>query len=462
LEEFLAEPSAPAASEDVSAEPDLSFLSSAPEHDHEFTWPDSDTPASTDTLDETEVQSRAERGDSSAPPPAEPYDFSVACPLCGTRQDTDSEHIGGTLRCPDCHFVFDVSEPHRSARRPRGALGSPEDDSFQLEELPDSGPWRQLAGGILDAASKEAPSAPTESERADAARTKPARSQPARPFTPADAIQQTLRAAEKEFEERERAIPQIPSRPLSTGVMKFMFDTMTVGRWLIMSLVVQVEVAAIQMSLAAAEGGGIAQVMGIFLRVFATIVGVLGACFISTSLLRVVEESSLGQDAVEHWPGINVTDWFFESWPMFASLFLTLAPGLAIGQMAYSISGSAGWLAAISIGAGSVALAIAFPVLLLSFLESYGPYSKPIWNSLSLSRSSWSAFWRRAAAIVTLGCAITYVRWSAGFSTVVNAVLVAIAMFLVLLYFRLLGRLSWACDQDLRKAAEAVHESVDD
>jgi hypothetical protein len=189
--------------------------------------------------------------------------------------------------------------------------------------------------------------------------------------------------------------------------------------------------------------------------VFSCIFGVLVVSWIGATLLVVLQDSSQGKGVMESWPGINVTEWFFDSWPLLASSFLALGPGLAVGQMAYFASGDWSWFWLFGLGVGAVSLVFAMPILTLSFTENGSPYSPAVWKSLRVAGRHWRAFYWRACVLVTVLAGIAYFRWHSS-SLVSNLLLAAAAMFAILLYFRLLGRLSWCCGEAVASDKESA------
>jgi hypothetical protein len=257
-----------------------------------------------------------------------------------------------------------------------------------------------------------------------------------------------LRAAEAEVEAREAETAKLPPRPFSTGVFRFLLDPNAISRWLLMSLGLQIEVGAIQSAIRLSSSAGLEQIFGVFLSVFSCIFGVLLASWMGATLLVVLQDSSQGKGVMENWPGINIIDWFFDSWPLLASSFLALAPGLAVGQMAYFASGDMLWFWRFGLGVGGVSLALALPILTLSFTENGSPYSPSVWKSLRVAGRYWRAFYQRSCLLVIFLAGIAYLRWNS-ISLISNLLLSAGGMLVVLLYFRLLGRLSWCCGEAL-------------
>lgn len=359
----------------------------------------------------------------------EPYDFTVPCPLCGTRLESTSEKIGTRMRCPDCHSAFEVREPAMSKRRVRGETTSRPEDELRLS---DAGPGPMTSPPVTGLPREAFPLPPA-----------PTKSRPT--ITPVDAIRDTLSRAKKELEEEEKQRPALPARPLTSGVFRFLFEPRAMGRWVILSFFWQVEVTAIQGSISSTDGGGLSQILSVVLRMFAVVVGSLLMGQTAASCLVIAEESAVGRDVIEGWPGMNVSEWFFDSWTLFASLFLSLAPAVLLGQIAYSSGGGFSAFLLLLLVIGGPMLVFVFPILLLSFLENNLPYSPVVWRSLSDAARYWIPFWLLSAVLVAAGGVLAWIALMTS-SYVLGFLAVAGGMLLVMVYFRLFGRFSWACE----------------
>lgn len=383
-----------------------------------------------------------------SPPPEMPYDFTVSCPLCGTRQDVTSKQIGRKVKCPDCHSAFKIQEPHRSARRARLDEKAEQDGDFQLSQ--------PVASTLRSKISDEWMGVAKEELAKDAAKRAPAPS-------PQDVIQQTIRKANEEFEQQIEEQPEFPRHPFRTGILRLFTLPTTIGRWIVTAIALEMELSAIEMAIRSARGGGFEQVFALFFGIFAIVFGFLLFCFISTSMLVVTQHSSQGRDQITSWPGVNVLDWAFESWPMIATLFLTFAPGVLLGQLIAAISSDSTSIPWLSVGIGVISMTLFFPVLLLSFMENSALYSKPIWRSVIACQSVWLSFWLHSGTLVLLLGVLVSLRLKSG-SGLWAFVLDVGILFGLLVYFRLLGRLSWASDEALvqleaRRAAQNAADS---
>ena len=267
---------------------------------------------------------------------------------------------------------------------------------------------------------------------------------------PASLIQEALRKAADEFNQLEKQESKLPRHPFRTGLLRFLSSPTTIARWLMTTAALEVELAAVETAVQASRAEGLQQVFGLFVGIFACVFGVLLFCYISASLLLVAQHTSQGRDRIEGWPGVNFMDWIFETWPLFVSLFLALAPGLAIGKLLSAISGDTSWVSWIGVSTGVVALTLFFPVLLLSWMENSSPFSGPIWRSVRVSQAAWLRFWIHSGVVVLLIGVAGMLRWKSG-SWLQGYFLDAILLFGLLVYFRLLGRLSWVCDEVLTR-----------
>jgi predicted Zn finger-like uncharacterized protein len=431
LDEFFVEPSKSASPPNSSTE----HFPSAP-------LPSDD---STDSLDEfphdgEEIKAEEQPGRAKPhePSPEQTYDFSASCPLCGTRQDVTREQIGKSIKCPDCHLSFTVSEPHRSARRTHVELPTANDDELRLSQLEPPTLRTKVAQDWIGAA------------KADFAKGTLA---PARTTTPQSVIQETLRKAAAEFDEAAEDEPEFPRHPFRSNLLKFLSSPTTIVRWFFTAVALEIELGAVDMTIRSALAGGLAQIFALFIGIFAGVFGLLLFCFISTSLLLVTQHSSQGRDKITGWPGINVTEWMFEAWPMVAALFLTFAPGVLLGQAIAAISNDTSWISWLGVAIGFVSMTLLFPVFLLSFMENSSPYSKPIWRSVRVSQPAWLSFWLHSGTLVLLLGLL--VRWRLRSGSGFGGLMLDIGLLLgLLIYFRLLGRLSWACAEELARLEE--------
>jgi hypothetical protein len=162
----------------------------------------------------------------------------------------------------------------------------------------------------------------------------------------------------------------------------------------------------------------------------------------------------VGRDELESLPSVNPVEWFFDSWPIFVSLFLTLALAGITAQAVYSATGS--WTNAFLFGLvpAGILLSTVFPVMLLSFLDNNTPYSAEVMRGLQLAATSWLVFTLQALALAGAGIALLALRWNS-LSGFINYLACAGLVILALLFFRLLGRLTWVMQEKLSQDESA-------
>lgn len=364
---------------------------------------------------------------------SEPYDFTVACPLCDTRQDMSSERIGHSVRCPDCHSSYQVREPHRNRRRPRHISTEREDDELHLSDLPAVPPKKLQLDDYLEKPVMPKPGRP---------------SAPAHVLTPEDAARDTLVRAEEELKARELDEPPLPPSPMMTGLFHFLQQPILLLRIFFISLGLWFELGAIQTALSLSGGGAMQQFGSVILRPVAAVFGALFAANVATTLIAILQDTAHGQDEITSLPGVNPVEWFFESWQVFVSLFLTWALAGIVTQVVYASTGS--WNTAFWFGfvpAGFL-LGTVFPIILLSFLENSTPFSSAVWQGLRSAAKQWLIFTVQALLVVSIGlvCCVARIRSSSGFWNFLLCVGMIVSS---MLFFRLIGRLAWVCQEKM-------------
>jgi hypothetical protein len=178
--------------------------------------------------------------------------------------------------------------------------------------------------------------------------------------------------------------------------------------------------------------GLFALTMGIFMATFC------GAC------LAIVQETANGMREVENWPDANVTEWFFGSLYIPAAGFVAGLPGFATATFL-----AAGGMPLIFLPLPVVASwTLFFPVVLFSMLAEnsvLGVFSSRTRESFQIASEAWLLCYLYSTGLGLLGGGVAMLGGIAfwpltligGFGLVTTA----------FLYFRLLGRLMWYCDQ---------------
>lgn len=383
------------------------------------------------------------------------YEFSVGCVICGTRLDVNDSLIGKKIKCPDCHNAIEVRTPPPDKRRKpvHAEPAAIDEDDFRLSQVTDPGaftsPYHSIANDLMAKAESEV------------AGKSPAAPRPQRTPT-TDALQ---RAEESLDEADEKERPKLPAAPFRTGVLKFLLDPLTFARLIVLAFVLFVELGAIQAAITSAEGDSQSQFVSVLARMFAITVGAAFATNLAVSLLGILQDTANGMDAIESWPDVNFLDWFGEAVFVFSGLFIAVFPACVAAKLLSLLGApdSLFWL--VCIGGSSMGILFLFPFALVSMLESASPIvpvSQPIMRSLSLARGSWFVFTLLSSVVLGAGLCLGAVRVFWPDYSVVNFVVALLSTILLMVYFRLLGRLTWCCEEavlaeDIRleEAAEA-------
>ena len=384
------------------------------------------------------------------------YEFSVVCMICGTRLDVNDALIGKKIKCPDCHNAIDIRTPSTDHRRKplQVETSATDDDDFGLSKVVDtaatSSPYHSIANELLAKA------------EAEVASQAPATPRPKR--APAlDALERAEQAT-TEIDEQER--PKLPAAPFRTGMMKFLLDPQTIARLVILAIVFFVVLAAIQAAIeSAATDDAQSHFLSVLFRMFAITIGAVFATNLAVSLLGILQDTANGKDAIESWPDVNFLDWIGEAFYVFSGLFIAAFPACVLAKVLSLLGASDELFWLIAIGGSSLGILFLFPFALVSMLESGSaimPVSQPILRSLRLARGSWVVFTFLSGLVLGAGLCLGAVRVLWRDHTLMNFVIALLWVVAFAIYFRLLGRLVWCCDEavlaeDIRleEAAEA-------
>ena len=345
------------------------------------------------------------------PKPKQPHDkddrdaLPVVCTVCQTRMYAFEDQIGQLIECPDCftqNLVKDVPQKKRT-KVPSSSDGF----SYDLR------PAEDLKVGQSH-------------------------------------VQELMKEADRIVEQQAEEEPEVPDRPLVTGVWLFAFTGKVFPLVLGMTLAWTVVLALIQFawnlegatSLVAPflwAGSGI----GILLVSFPTLV-----CW-----QKIFEFTAVGDEDSEYRPEggmFNFVDWVMDVIPLILAVCAGVTPGMIILRTLGLPTPFVGFVV--------LAASLLFPLLLLSMLETAslaGLYSKPIFSSLFQQLGAWVKFYALGSLLVLIAAAaiIGILRlFSAELGPLMiaggmSALLAALAALTT--YFRLLGRHAFALIQEI-------------
>jgi hypothetical protein len=248
------------------------------------------------------------------------------------------------------------------------------------------------------------------------------------------------------------ARPRLPRWPLLTGVLLFLAYRQAIIRWIVLSVVLAIVLllagGAVTLTPPALPAGnrgsalvGAAgtNILQLIMTAAAVVLGAMWGVAASINLLAIAQDTSSGNDEIENWPEEVFLDWFPNAFFVIDSFLLSVVPGVAIVWFRPELAG-AGVLLVLS------SLLFLFPIALLSMSEAGSPllpFSARVLRSLVRCPGTWLMFYFETGLLVfaaVLGLA------SLLFGGVLMLLPVSALLVLVMmLYFRLLGRLAWAC-----------------
>jgi hypothetical protein len=203
---------------------------------------------------------------------------------------------------------------------------------------------------------------------------------------------------------------------------------------------------------------GMLLTLGLLLPV-AVILAVLWCLGASTVVMTILRDTAAGNDEIYNWPSTVWWDWIADAFCLLESVVLCIL-GMScvlVGlRLAHLLPAETPGGVFLMLGC----LAVLFPVILLSVLESGLPMSLPVWRTLIARPGAWALFHLESLVpLVAAGVAVSElgIAWlpgagvgllgNGGFWWAISiAPLVLVAALLI--YFRLLGRLAWYCGQE--------------
>ena len=416
--------------------------------------------------------------------PPRPRQYSVVCPLCGTRLDATEDKVGQDMKCPDCHKIFAVPPPPPTAAAlsDMHVSAGDEDTEFRLSETFERPKYQPLVLGaireedmpLLSGTATDRPVAqtvvacpncgqhvfttdeqlgqtmvcsackaevPVEKIASVAAPSRGSGAGRAAETGGHDALQR----AAQEHAEREAAQPKLPAQPLITGVMDFLKDSEAILRLIVLGALFSLEcflaMGAIRW---ANDPSGILQFAAVACSILGAIFGLITVSTAAVSYLAIIEESAHGADRITSWPDWNFLDWISLVPFVVVSALLSALPGVLLSALLDLVGAPAGLSAFMMV----LSVYICYPVIQLAALEADSallPISEPVWKSLKTCAWHWWTLYGLSSVIFMGGIALLILLFTSlpGKSLIVGFGLA----FLTMLYYRLLGRLAWACQE---------------
>lgn len=361
-------------------------------------------------------------GATAGPPPAQPQPsahrrappapttFSVKCPVCDTLVYATPDEVGHTKTCPDCYSPVTITGPRSKPRRTNEVVES--DFDGMLFKLSDPVTRPSYASN-----SSAHGSFVTEGEAA-------------------------LRRAEHEYEVKEAEERASTLSPFWGDLLQFVGDPAVIARWVVGAVLLTIigKMLAATISWAGAPGGtwlfALLGFMALPVLVAPTVM------FLGCTCLTIAEATSCGHPRVRQWP-TNFFEWPVESLPFVVALLSSLAPGILVFAIALARGMPAGnaWLFLLA----SVYLFL--PIVQASLLESDSLFelaSPAVRESLREDFLAWATFYLITFALLWL-VAVTVTMIHLDLSIGLWLVFAGVWTAVLLVYYRLLGRLAWAC-----------------
>ena len=352
----------------------------------------------------------------------------VVCPLCHTRMHAEESQVGSTIVCPDCQTELLIPavpdlppEPELQDAGEYG-VGQPSEVFYPKYAMMADKPLDEP--GTLPARTPNAPQLPTGWDGETAAGL----------------------SGETVKEEIERR----PGKPPTFWQMfTFMGHSAAWTRWLTLGLgaAVVAFVPLFAVDLAGGSGEAVTSEFAVIaiqlVQIASLILAVFWAGMALPACLIILEETAAGTDAIEDWPAFG-SFLCVENAVALSGLAYSAVIGHLIGQLPRAL-GAPDWLG-IPLG-----VFFLFPIVLLSLLERdslLNFFSPQIAGSLVSHWFTWLLFYVQSILLLA-ALLLVVVPASRVFGT--PAALVAGPWFtaILMVYFRLMGRLAWHVSGEL-------------
>ena len=280
------------------------------------------------------------------------------------------------------------------------------------------------------------------------------------------------------------ARPKLPRWPLVQGVFSFLLTPGAIVCWSMLSfmgtLLFSLLLAAFALGQIATAATWLGSMAFLTISFF---LGLLFALINAIFCLTILQESAAGNHVIEEWPNLTTLEYLGEVFILINSMLVTVVAALLV---TYPLAGL-GLLKAFS---EVVCIVILFPVVLLSMLEAgscLAPISLSVLQTICRSWRSWLVFYAESFVltfgllgyiallsvvppllddicqpkILTLLDILILMLFYAMVFVIVFGVPMALAE---MIYFRLIGRLAWVCDEDSRRELaeeEAAEEEAE-
>ena len=239
----------------------------------------------------------------------------------------------------------------------------------------------------------------------------------------------------------DRKSPEAWKRaPFLYGLVEFLVYPSTLPRLIAYSVGAVIIASLFGTAMAYTTAGGMATVAGMMLYRSATVFGLLYVIPLSACALAIVQDTANGVDAVESWPDWNVGEWFGPALYFPAAAFVAAFPGMVLAWL-LSLSEIPAIVPPIPIVLCLVAF---FPLVLFSMLVEgsvMAPFSPHAYKSLTTVGEGWMLFYVYTIPLGVFGGLGLGVMVIGGLAWGIVGALLAISI--MFLYCRILGRLMW-------------------
>lgn len=442
----------------------------------------------------------------------------MVCHVCGTRMYAKESQIGQTLRCPDCFTDVEVKAPKVGPPQPKKkTLAEMEEFQLSDPgERPSYKPMVEARGEYAELQLLDPKAPPRKEQSAQGASASTASSPTVDPMMqeahfpaplaaplPAHATtavahveddlddQEVVLSAPVERIEvkTEIKVPNIPpppkeerkepgwndddwgfisdarvkgawkKSPFYIGIFGIFTDPHLLVRVAAYSVGLTVVLSLLANAMVLADPLRNQRMSAVIAFLFFAISASLVLISFSPVLLAITADTANGEDKVQSWPDWSVTDWILPALYIPVAGGLAALPGIIMASMFLAVGEGAQWFAPFP---PLVSFLTIFPILLGSMLSENSLIyllSGTVLKSLRSHGDGWITFYILSFfffLLASLGAVLVEVGIQMEGTGLVfmSAIAAVLFVFLLLLYFRLLGRLMWFTQTARKKVEE--------
>jgi len=246
--------------------------------------------------------------------------------------------------------------------------------------------------------------------------------------------------------------------PFVYGIVEFLFQANTIVRLVIFTLGLAVIVSLIKLVAVYFHAEDQSQILSLFLMWGGIPLATVWVIAFAAAAQAILEATANGENEVAAWPDWNVYDWFANGRFVLLAMLVAGLPGGFLGAATLAASSDDPMMAVFGVAAPPVlSWLVLYPYILFSMLNEDSVFaiaSSDTLRSLKIASDGWVFFYMYSIVLVMMAVGAAAMMFAS--QLLVAALGAAFMVAVLMLYFRLLGRLMWYSGQREAKLPAAA------